>query len=63
MKLKLHMKSGKTLVQRGVKDCKYSYNSTSITALTITTYWWARQTILVPSIDLSQIEAITIHII
>lgn len=63
MKLKLHMKSGKTLVQNGVKDYTYKFTSESITYLSITTYWWARRTILVPSVDLSQIEAITSHII
>ena len=63
MKLKLHMKSGKTLVQRGVKTYTYRFSPESITYLSITTYWWAKQTILVPSVDLNQIEAITIHLI
>jgi len=60
MRLHIHMKSGKTLTQRGVKDYSYKYNNNQITAISIELRWWARKSILITSLDMKSIEAMTI---
>lgn len=59
MKIKIHMKSGKTLVQNGVKHYNYSYNNDQITKLSLDLRWWAKRSIFVSSLDLKSIEGIT----
>lgn len=59
MIIEIHMKSGKTLKQRGVKDFSFKYNNDQITTLRIELYWWSNFSIFINSIDLASIEAIT----
>ena len=59
MKLKIHMKSGKTLSQRGVKSYKIRWDDHAITGIEFTLKWWAKTTVIVSSLDLGSIEAIT----
>jgi len=61
MKLKIHMRSGKTLVQNNVKDWGIKYNSEQITSLSIDINWWGNRTIILGALDLNSIEAITKH--
>lgn len=61
MKLKIHMKSGKTLIQRGVKDWSLKHNNQQMTELSIEVYFWSTLTIIMASLDLSSVEAITRH--
>lgn len=49
MKLKIHMKSGKTLVQRGVKNYNFKCNSDEIKEVKIMLYWWSTFSIIVPT--------------
>lgn len=61
MKLKIHMKSGKTLVQRGVKEYNFKYTSNEVIGINIELKWWAKFSVLVGTLALDQIEAITRH--
>jgi len=62
MKIKIHMKSGKTLVESYVKDFTVKYNNNEITGLNIDLFWYARnRTIFMAALDLGNIEAITMH--
>lgn len=62
MQIRIHMKSGKTLVETGVSDYTIRYTDEQITYISIELSWWRRcRTIIIGSIDLKSIEAITIH--
>ncbi|HHZ95398.1 MAG TPA: hypothetical protein EYN67_07545 [Flavobacteriales bacterium] len=61
MKLKIHMKSGKTLVERGVKDFNLTYGDKGITQLEIILYWYHTRTVIMGALDLACIESITRH--
>lgn len=60
MKLSFHMKSGKTLVQRGVKHYNFKYNNDQITAVNMTVRWGFKLRVLVGCLDLKSIEAVTV---
>lgn len=65
MKLNIYMKSGNVIPVHGVKEWKVNTIGNSVTTLSIKYTWFAirvysRERLLVGSIDLSQIEAITI---
>lgn len=55
------MKSGKTLVQRGVKEYSFKYSGDEITSVKIQLKWWASYSVLVGTLALSQIECVTKH--
>lgn len=59
MKIKIHMKSGKTLTQKGVKDYSIKYNNDQIVSVELELYWLFNFSIIMGSIDLKSIEAIT----
>jgi len=59
MIIEIHMKSGKTLTQSGVKDYSIKYNNEQIVSIELRLYWWAKFSIIVGSLDLKQIEAVT----
>lgn len=63
MKLKIYMKSGNIVTQGGVKDYKIYYEGNEVKQLSIDLYWWGRRRLIMSSLDLSQIEAITRHIL
>lgn len=61
MKLEIYMKSGNVIHLKGIESCDIRYNSNTITSLTLTTksgFLKPSRALFVPSIDLSQIEAI-----
>ncbi len=58
MQLKIYMKSGNVLKLPGVKDWEAKWRSDEITYLRVIYKWWAREKLLVGTINLSQIEAI-----
>lgn len=72
MNIKIYMKSGNTIMQKGVEEYNYRYTSDRIVSLTIklSNPWYKRfvnkligrnvKKVLVPSIDLRQIEAIEV---
>lgn len=59
----IYMKSGNKIRVRLVKDWKVDYRGNEITGLTVQRKWLARwigvERLIVPTVDLSQIEAIT----
>ena len=61
MKIKIHMKSGKTLTQSGVKDYRIEYTDSAIIAISIDLHWFQSRTIIIASLDLDSIEAMTKH--
>lgn len=61
MKLKIHMKSGKTLVQRGVKEYNFTCIGGKITGVKLKLKWWASFTIVLGTLAPDQIEAVTRH--
>lgn len=63
MKLKIYMKSGNVITQSGVSDYQIAYEGNEIKRLSIDLYWWGRRRLIMSSLDLSQIEAITRHIL
>lgn len=65
MKLNIYMKSGNVIPVHGVKEWKANTWENSVITLSIEYTWFAmrvysRERLIVRSIDLSQIEAITI---
>jgi hypothetical protein len=61
MKIKLHMKSGKTLKLKYVKDFSYRYTGDTITSIEVKYNWVGKlpkSRVFIPSVVLSQIEAI-----
>lgn len=61
--LTLHMKSGNTIVLDQVTDYKYTYNTdgSGLSGLHITYLESARNKLLVTSLVLSQVEALTVQ--
>ena len=65
MRICIYMKSGNAIELRGVKDVKVSAQGNEIVSLTIKRTWLATHILnmprlVMPSINLSQIEAITV---
>lgn len=65
MKLKLYMKSGNVVTVSGVKNVKYKHHGNEITELTVEWTWLERKLfkkrgVMVPSVDLSQIECMEV---
>lgn len=65
MKLNIYMKSGNVIPIHGVKEWKINTKGNSVTTLSIEYTWFAmrvysKERLLVMTIDLSQIEAVTI---
>jgi hypothetical protein len=56
--LKIYMKSGNVLVQKGCKDVRGKYNNEAVTSIGIDVHWWATRTVLVSSLCLQQIEGL-----
>lgn len=60
MKVTIYMKSGNKLVQRGVKEYSVKHVGDDITGLSVKVHFWARLRVLVGTVALSQIEAVTV---
>ncbi len=60
MKLLIHMKSGKTITVRNVKDWKIEYTGNEVTSIKIErgkSFWPTQKGLIIKSIALDQIEA------
>lgn len=61
MKVTVYMKSGNQLVQRAVRDYSVKNIGDEITGLEIKLHWWGKRTLLVGTVALSQIEAVSVE--
>jgi len=60
MKINIYMKSGNKINLRGVKKWEFESKGEHVTKLYIQRHWWAwGEKLIVTTINLSQIEAVT----
>jgi hypothetical protein len=60
VKILIHMKSGKTITQSGVKNYSFTYSGDDIKSIEIELYWFSKRTMLVPCLRFSSIEAVEV---
>lgn len=61
MKINIHMESGKTLTQNGVKDYSIKWRGDEVVSLAIELKWYQKRTLILGSLNLSRIEAIEVY--